>query len=459
MSIFVVGMDISILNVALPSLQHDLHASVAGAQWTLDAYTLVIACLLMLSASTADRIGRRRVFQTGLAIFTLGSALCSVAPSLDVLILARVVQAIGGSMLNPVAMAIITNTFLDPRERARAIGIWGAAVGIAVAAGPVIGGLLVEGISWRGVFWVNIPVCLAAIALTARHVPESKAPRPRRVDPAGQALVIGAIGPLTYAIIEAPGHGWGSPEIVGCFAFSVLCLVALAVNELHRREPLIDMRFFRSPPFAGATAIALCALAALGGYLLLNTLYLQDVRGFSPLRAGIAILPMAALMVVFGPLSGRTVGRHGPRPSLLIGGAALAAAGLISAIPRGEPAAVAMYAAYALIGCGLGWINAAITNTAVAGMPRQQAGVAAGITSTMRQLGQTLGVAVVGTVVASHVAVVAPGPAFMAAYRTSWGIIAGCGVVVFALALVTTGAWGRRAAAANAARLDVAEIA
>src|SRR5438067_7865996 len=204
MSLLIVGLDTTIVNVALPSIRKDLHASVSGLQWTIDAYTLVLASLLMLAGSTADRIGRRRVFQTGLFVFSAGSLLCGLAPSLGTLVAARVIQAIGGSMLNPVAMSIVRNVFEDPRERAQAIGMWGAVFGLSMALGPVLGGALVDAFSWRAVFFVNLPIGLVAILLTARYVPESKAQRPRRVDPVGQALVIAALASLTYAIIEGP---------------------------------------------------------------------------------------------------------------------------------------------------------------------------------------------------------------------------------------------------------------
>jgi MFS family permease len=178
MSLFIFGVDVTIVNVALPSIQHDLHAPVSGLQWTVDAYTVVVASFLILAGSTADRFGRRRVFQIGLATFTLGSLLCSLAPGLGWLVAFRMLQAVGGSMMNPVAVSIITNTFTDPRERARAIGIWGGVFGLSIAAGPVLGGLLVAGVGWRGIFWVNIPIGLAAIVLTALFVPESRAARP-----------------------------------------------------------------------------------------------------------------------------------------------------------------------------------------------------------------------------------------------------------------------------------------
>ncbi len=205
MSLFIVGLDVTIVNVALPSIGRDLHAGVSGLQWVIDAYTLVLASLLMLSGSTADRVGRRRTFQTGLALFSLGSLLCSLAPGLGWLVGFRMLQAIGGSMLNPVAMSIITNTFIKPKERARAIGVWGGVIGLSMALGPVTGGLLVDTVGWRSIFWVNVPVGIAAIVLTALFVPESKAPSARRIDPVGQFLVIVMLATLVYGLIEGPG--------------------------------------------------------------------------------------------------------------------------------------------------------------------------------------------------------------------------------------------------------------
>ena len=236
------------------------------------------------------------------------------------------IQAIGGSMLNPVAMSIITNTFIKPGERARAIGVWGGVVGLSLALGPLAGGLLVESVGWRGIFWVNIPVGIAAIVLTALFVPESRAPRARRLDPGGQLLVILLLASLVYALIEGPERGWTSAPILACFAVAIAALVALVTYEPRRAEPLIDLRFFRSAPFSGAVAIAICAFAALGGFLLVNTLYLQNVREFSPLLAGVYTLPMAAMTAIFSPLSGRLVASRGTRLPLLIAGAGITAA-------------------------------------------------------------------------------------------------------------------------------------
>jgi EmrB/QacA subfamily drug resistance transporter len=325
LSVFVAGLDVTIVNVALPSIQRALNAPVSGLQWAIDAYTLVIACLLMLSGSLADRFGRRRVFQTGLALFSLGSLLCSVAPTLGALVAFRALQAVGGSMLNPVAMSIIATTFTEPAARARAVGAWGAVAGLSLAGGPVLGGLLVSGLGWRAIFWINLPVGALAIYLTHRFVPESRAGRGKRFDPLGQLLVVTLLGPATAAVIEGPGHGWGSPLIIALFALALVSAFALVLVERRQAEPLVDMRFFRSPAFSGAALICVVALMTLGGFLLLNTLYLQDVRGYSPLRAGVLTIPMAATLAVLSLVSGRIVAVRGPRPALVLAGLLLAA--------------------------------------------------------------------------------------------------------------------------------------
>jgi EmrB/QacA subfamily drug resistance transporter len=458
MSLLIVGLDVTIVNVALPSIGRDLHASVSGLQWTIDAYTLVLASFLMLSGSTADRVGRRRTFQTGLAAFTLGSLLCSLAPSLGWLVVFRMIQAIGGSMLNPVAMSIITNTFIEPRERARAIGIWGAVVGVSMALGPVVGGLLVDTVGWRGIFWVNIPVGLAAIVLAAIFVPESKAPHARKMDPIGQVMVIAILASLVYGIIEGPGSGWTSPKIIACFCVTVAALAALIFYEPRRREPLIDLRFFRSAPFSGATVIAICAFAALGGFLLVNTLYLQDVRGYSALHAGLYTVPMAAMTIICAPLAGRIVGARGPRLPLIVAGTAILASGVMMTQLTAHTSVAWLFTAYVIFGIGFGTVNAPITNTAVSGMPRTQAGVAAAIASTSRQVGQSLGVAVIGSVVVSAL-VGSFRNGLAPASHVGWWIVAGCGCAVLVLGLLTTGRWARGTAQRTAALLMPADSA
>ncbi|MGP4083900.1 MFS transporter [Streptomyces sp. KR55] len=456
MSLLIVSLDNTVLNVALPSMQDDLHASTSGLQWTIDAYTLVLASLLMLAGSTADRIGRKRVFIAGLIVFTIGSALCSVAPNLDALVIFRMVQAVGGSMLNPVAMSIITNTFTDPRERARAIGAWGGVVGISMAAGPLVGGLLVEAVDWRAIFWINLPVGLAALLLTLRYVPESRAPKARRPDPVGQLLVIALFGSLTYAIIEAPNAGLAT--VLPFAAVAVIALIGLLSYEPRRAEPLVDLRFFRSAPFSGATVIAISAFASLGGFLFLSTLYLQNVRGLDALHAGLWMLPMAAPTLVCAPLAGRLLASVGPRLPLLIAGIAMTASPLLFAAFEGETSNVTLFLGYLLFGVGFGFVNAPITNTAVSGMPRAQAGVAAAVASTSRQLGQTLGVAVVGAVLASGIGASSYADAFVPAARPGWWILVGCGVSVLVFGALSSGRWARGTAERTAERLEEEEV-
>ncbi|HYF25391.1 MAG TPA: MFS transporter, partial [Baekduia sp.] len=284
-SLFIVGLDVTAVNVALPAMGRDLGTGISGLQWAIDAYTVVMASLLLFAGSMADRLGRRRTFVTGLGVFAVASLLCSLAPTMELLIAFRVLQGVGAAMLNPVAMSIITNTFTDPRERAQAVGVWGAVFGISMALGPVVGGALVSTVGWRPIFWMNVPLGLAAIVLALRFVPESKALRPRRFDPAGQVLVMVLLTSLTFGIIEAPLEGWTSPAILASFAASAAALAGLLVHEPRREEPLIDLRFFRSVPFASSIAISVAAFAAFGGFLFLNTLYLQQDRGFSPVEA------------------------------------------------------------------------------------------------------------------------------------------------------------------------------
>jgi EmrB/QacA subfamily drug resistance transporter len=455
LSLFIVGLDVTAVNVALPSIGRELHAGISGLQWTVDAYTLVLASLLMLSGSTADRLGRKRVFVAGLVVFSLASLMCSLAPNVELLVAFRVLQAVGGSMLNPVAMSIVANTFTDPRERAQAVGIWGAVFGISMALGPIVGGTVVDAFGWRPIFWINLPVGLAAIALTLRLVPESRAPRARRFDPVGQVLVIVLLAALTYGIIEAPALGWSSPAIVAAFAASAAALAGLLIYEPRRDEPLVDLRFFRSTPFASAIAISVAAFAAFGGFLFLNTLYLQAARGYSPLEAGLATVPLALVTVIASPLSGRIVGRRGPRLPLVIAGVALVSACALLTGIDGETPLARLLVAYVVFGLGFGLVNAPITNAAVSGMPRAQAGVAAAIATTSRQVGSTLGVAVAGAIVAAH----AGGAGLAAASHPAWWTLAACGGVVLTLGLLGTTQRARESARRTAVQLNPEALA
>ena len=302
---FLACVNTSTMDVALPTVSRHFAASATAASWILLAYMLVTTTLVFVFGRVADMIGRRRMFLAGLALLTLGGLLCGLAPNTGTLIVFRMLQAVGGSMLNPVAMSIITNTFTDARERARAIGIWGGVVGLSMALGPVVGGALVDAAGWRSIFFINVPIGAAAVVLTALFVPESRAPRARRLDPVGQVLMMLLLGCLTFGIIEGPAAGWASPRILTCFVVAAAALVGLVGYERRREEPLLDPRFFASAPFSGATVIAVCGFAALSGFLFLNSLYLQEVRQLSPLNAGLLTLPMALMTAVCAPLSGR----------------------------------------------------------------------------------------------------------------------------------------------------------
>ncbi|MGI5127091.1 DHA2 family efflux MFS transporter permease subunit [Pseudonocardia sp. CA-107938] len=448
-SMLVVGMDISIVNSALPWVRHDLDASPSGLQWTVDAYTLVLASLLVLGGSTADRFGRRRIFLLGLTVFGIGSLACGLAPTIGWLIAARVLQGIGGSMLNPVAMAIVANTYTEPAERARAIGVFGSTAGLALALGPVVGGALVDGLGWRAVFMVNVPIVVTAVVLAARLVPESRAPRARRFDPVGQSLVVIVLGSVVYAVIESQTLGWSSPVIVGLAVLAVLGIAGVLAYEPRRADPLLELRLFRSVPFSAAIGTALCALCGFNAFLFVITLYLQNTRGMSALAAGLCLLPVGVLTVVLSPVTGRLVGALGPRIPLLVAGAAMAVGGAIALeLSPGSPLPTVL-AVCGAIGVFLGTVNPPITQTAISGMPRSMAGVAGSLASVGRQTGTTLGVAIAGTIVGPALA---SGPlAYTDAAQAVWWLVLALGIVVAALAVLSTGPWARGTAERAAA--------
>jgi EmrB/QacA subfamily drug resistance transporter len=451
MSLLIVGMDVTIVNVALPAIQKDLHARLAGLQWILDAYTLVVASFLMLAGSMSDRFGRRRVFQIGLATFTVGSLLCSRAATIEQLIAFRALQGLGASMLNPVALSIIANAFPEPKARARAVGIWGGVAGLSLGIGPLIGGALTETIGWRSIFWINVPIGIVAALLAAWFVPESKALRARAFDPVGQVLVLIGLATLTWGVIEGSHAGWGSRLIVSLFMAAAAAIMAFLLYEPRRREPLLDLRFFHSVPFSSATVLALCAFSCFAGFLFLNALYLQQVRGYSAFHSGLFTLPLAVVMIVCAPWSGRLVASYGARPSLLAAGAGILLSTLIlTRLDQHTPIGW-LLAAYALFGMGLGMVNPAITNSAVAGMPLSQAGTAAAIASTSRQVGAALGVAVSGTVVAaSH----SHGTDFTTATHAIWWVMTACGAAMLMLGFMSNTAWAQARAARVAHLLE-----
>ena len=429
-------MDATIVNVAIPSIRADLGASGTQIQWVVDVYTLVLASLLLLGGAAGDRFGRRRVFQLGLTIFGVGALLCSLAPGIQTLVAARLVQGIGGSMMNPVALSIVSQVFSGRVERARALGIWGGVVGISMALGPIVGGLLIDFVGWRSVFWINVPICAAAILLTAVFVPESRSVTMRDMDPVGQVLAVCALCGLVFVLIEPPALGWRSPVVVTVAVASAVALATFLRFESRRRDPFIDLRFFASVPFASATVTAVCAFAAWGAFLFMMSLYLQGERGYSAAYTGLLYLPIAIGALVFSPLSGRMVGRFGPRPSLLAAGLLITVASvLLTFLTAGTPV-WAILGIFAVFGIGFALVNAPVTNAAVSGMPRDRAGAASAVTSTSRQVGVSIGIALCGSVAAA--ALHPAGAGFAAAARPMWWVSAALGVVITVLAITST---------------------
>jgi EmrB/QacA subfamily drug resistance transporter len=429
MSLFVVGLDTTIVNVALPAIGHGLQVGTRGLEWAVDAYTIALATLLISSGALADRIGRRRVFRLGLVVFGAASVACSLAPSIDVLIAARVAQGVGGSMLSPVALAIVVNVIVDPKQRAQAIGIWAGIFGVSMAAGPLVGGALVSAVGWRSVFSVGVPIIVVVLLLTSAFVPESRAPQPRSLDGMGQLLLAVVVGGSVALLIEGPRIGWASAGAVIGYAVVAAAVAGFVRTESRRREPLMNLQLFQRKPFTAAVVGAVVVFIALNMTLLLGTLYLQHARGMTPAAAGMITLPMAVAATLCAPLSGLLVGRTGPRLPLLLAGGNITLGALCLITLHDHTGIPVLLLAYLFVGVGIGFANAPITNTAVSGLPAAQAGLAGAITSTARQVGAALGVAVAGGIIADTA------PANLAqASRPAWLIVAACGLLLLLVA-------------------------
>lgn len=433
-------LDATIVNVGLPSIGRGLGAGISGLQWVVDAYILALGSLAISSGAAGDRWGRRRVFRIGLVAFIVASAGCSVAPTLGVLVAARGLQGVGASMLMPSTLAIIAQVFDDPAERAAAIGVWAGVAGLSMVAGPLLGGVLVDGVGWRALFWVNLPVGLVALGMTVRFVPESRAPRPRALDLPGQALLLALLGSLAVTLIEAPRWGWTSPRTLTVAAVTAASGVVFSRVELHADQPLLDPRLLRRPTLGGATAFALLAYAAAIGFLFLNTLYLQRARGLSPLHAGLAILPTTVAVVITAPLAGRLTGHRGIRGLIAAAGLLIAGATTLLATTTPHTAYPKLAAAYLLLGIGWGAINPPITTLAMSSLPAARAGMASAIAGSARQIGALLGVALMGSLVAGrldgseHQRLAAAHDAFTAALGLGYLVATAAGVAITVLA-------------------------
>jgi EmrB/QacA subfamily drug resistance transporter len=445
LGVFLVTLNVTVVVVALPSLQADLHIRPDEAAWVIDAYNLVGASLLLSAGFLADRFGRRRLLCLGYALFAIGALACMVATSGASLIAFRVLMAIGGTALTPTSLSIVANLYPEPRERARAIGLWGISSGLGTGLGPIVGGTLTDWLGWRSVFGANAAVGLVALAIVLRVVPRSRSAIPRRIDVGGQVLVTAFLALLTYALIEAPRFGFGSPRIVAVAGLAIGLFIAFVVVELHVAEPLIDLGFFRDRQFSGAIFLAAGTFFTYGGFIYFNALFLQDIRGYSALAAGFLSLPAAVPALVGGPLSGYLVGTRGPR-GVLIGGMLVlgAGAGSLALLP-GDAAVGWLLAAYLVVGFGYAVLSAPVSTVAVASMPREQAGVAAGLASAARNVGIVLGIAVLGAIVNGRApAALAPAAfrhAYVDALHVAYVVAAGvvvAGAVVAALTMRPT---------------------
>ena len=427
LALFISTLDNTVANVALPRIGDDLNAGTSALQWVVDSYIVVRGCLLLSAGAAGDRFGRRRVFRLGLAGFGVGSLLCSLAPTVGFLIAFRVLQALGGCFLVPSSLALITDAYPDRAERARAIGIWSATTAASTGLGPPVGGLLVEFLGWRSVFWINLPIVVAAIWLATRYAPEGRRDPSRKLDGLGQVLVAVFLITLTSGFIEASTAGWSDRLVVGLFVIAALSLIGFVGVELHVDQPLLDPRLFRSRPFTGAAVVATTSFVVFAGFLFVNTLYLQDVLGYSPLVAGLLVAPSTLGNVVLSPLSGRMTAAIGPRRPVLLAATSLLAGSLVlAAVATHDDHVGLLILGYVLVGSGVGLVNTPITDAAVAGLPPERAGVAGAITSAFRQVGNSLGVALLGTIMASGVTAIA---GLHAAYLTAAGFAALTGVV------------------------------
>jgi EmrB/QacA subfamily drug resistance transporter len=401
---FMVVLDVSIVNVALPQMRHDLGLTITAQQWVVNAYTLTFAGFLMLGGRAADLYGRRRVFLIGMALFTAASLLGGLAPGGAWLITARAAQGLGGAVLAPTSLSLLTSTFTDMTERRRAMGVWSATASGGAAAGVLAGGVLTGLLDWRWVLFVNVPIGLLVLATAPRVLQESQSPGPRkRLDVAGAIAITAGLAVFVYGIVSSDSHSWGSAVTVTALAVGVALLLAAVVIEARfAAHPLVPLSVFRRRPLCAANGIAMIIGAALFGMYFFVSLYLQEVAGYSPLRTGLAILPAGTMTLVGALNSARLVARVGARRQLLLG-PVLAASGLLwmSFLSYGDGYWVHIFIPLALFGLGIGTTFTPMTLTATAGVPPAEAGLASGLVNTSRQVGGAVGLAVLATLAAS----------------------------------------------------------
>ena len=402
LAIFMLLLDITIVNVALPEIRRDLGSSFTDLQWVVDAYALGLAALLLPAGSVGDLLGRRKVFVGGIALFAFASLLCGLSHTPTMLNLARALQGIGGAMMFATSLALIAQEF-EPHERGTAFGLWGATTGFAVAVGPLVGGLLTEGIGWEWIFFVNVPIGIATAAMTLARVPDSERDPSARIDWAGLVTFTGALFSLVLALIRGNAEGWGSPMILGLFAASVLLLLSFVAIELRTRQPMLDLSLFRKPAFVGAQIVAFCLHASMFSMFLYLTLYLQNVLGYSPLEAGLRFLPVSLLSFMVAPLAGKLAERL-PVRGFLGGGLILVGSGLL--LMNGiqpDDDWTTLLPGFIVGGIGIGVVNPPLATAAIGVVEPRRSGAASGINSTFRQVGTATGIAGLGALLQARV--------------------------------------------------------
>ncbi|HEY2141553.1 MAG TPA: MFS transporter [Solirubrobacteraceae bacterium] len=396
-AIFMLLLDITVVNVALPDIQRSLHSSFQDLQWVVDAYSLMLAAFLLTAGALADLLGRKRVFIAGLVVFTAASFVCGLSSSALMLNLARGVQGIGGAMMFATSLALIAQAF-HGKDRGTAFGVFGAVTGAAVAVGPLIGGIITSGIGWEWIFFVNLPIGAIAVFLTYRQVGESRDPEATRVDWIGLLTFSGALFLLVFALVRGNDKGWGSTQIVGFLVASAVLLVLFVIAERRQERPMLDLTLFRRPAFTGANIVAFSLSSSIFAMFLYQTLYIQNVLGFSPLQAGLRFLPITLLSFLVAPVAGRLSVRIPLR--LLLGvGLALVSAGLLAMTAVDASSGwTALIPGFAIAGVGIGLVNPPLASAAIGVVPHERSGMASGINSTFRQVGIATGIAGLGAV-------------------------------------------------------------
>jgi EmrB/QacA subfamily drug resistance transporter len=401
-ALFMAMLDNTVVNVALPKIQDSLGAGVSGLQWVVDAYTLLFASLLLTGGTLGDLYGRKRLFMSGLVIFSIGSLLCGLAGSIGFLIASRALQGVGAAALIPSTLSILTHTFPDPRERAQAIGLWAGVSGLALALGPVVGGLLVDSLGWQSVFFLNVPVGFVGLLVAARYAPESKNPEGRTLDIPGQVLGIAWLGSLTYALIEGNARGWTSPVILSAFAIAVVGLIAFLLVERRSASPMLQLSFFRNSTFTGAVTVAALVSFGMFGMLFFLSLFMQNVQGYSPVGAGLRFLPATVAIIITAPLAGRWAARIGSRIPMTIG-LAMVGAGMLCYLGVNEfTPYLHWFWIQPIQGVGMGLTMAPMTAAVMGSVPPARSGMASATTNASREVGGTFGIALLGAILTAR---------------------------------------------------------